>query len=696
MIAREERDEPVPVSHSITERKRLQDEQRRQNEYLAGLHETALGLITRRDLDSLLQVLLDRAAALLGTSHAFIYLSDPDADQMELRIAAGAFRRRLGTRIEPGQGLAGRVWQTGRSLVLEGDDGDLRGPSPADAQQIVSRLGVPLLSGEQVVGVLGLVSEKGEGVFGFDEIAVLSQFARLASVAIDNARLYQAVRHELAERRRAEASLRQNEEVLRRSEARYRGFVEHSFQGIWEVDGEGMTTFVNGRMARILGYESAAPVVGRRFYEFFVPGYSGPPLDLLGAPGPGEAEVHDCLLRRVDGTDVYAMLSALPLHDEQGRFVGATLFVIDISRRKQIEEALRQSEARYRTLFESAGDAILIHDLDGHFLAANNLACQRLGYSLEELRGMGPADIEAPEYAARLEERIEALRYYGHHFFETVHIRRDGGAFPVELSSRLVEYEGRPAVLSIARDVTERRQMQQVLLRTERMTAMGHLAAALAHEINNPLQSISSSMELVLDFPLEEQERQEYLEAVRQEIERLMSVTGRILDFARPLRTEREAISMGDVVRYALSLAGKQLQHSHININLDLPEDLPPVVVSRDELAQVVLNLVINALEAMPGGGSLDITGRAAGGKVQVCFIDSGPGIPPDMQERLFEPFQTSKKDGTGLGLALSYSIIQQHGGNISAGGAPGGGARFCITLPHPALRLGGQNKEIV
>jgi signal transduction histidine kinase len=268
--------------------------------------------------------------------------------------------------------------------------------------------------------------------------------------------------------------------------------------------------------------------------------------------------------------------------------------------------------------------------------------------------------------------------------------------FPVELSSRLIQYEGRPAVLSIARDVTERRQMQQVLLRTERMAAMGHLAAALAHEINNPLQSISSSIELVLDFPLEEQERQEYLEAVRQEIERLMSVTGRILDFARPMRTEREAVSVGEVVRYALNLAGKQLQHSRISINVDLPEDLLPVVVSRDELAQVFLNLAINALEAMPGGGRLDITGRATDGKVEVCFVDSGPGIPPDIQERLFEPFQTSKKDGTGLGLALSYSIIQQHGGNISAGNAPGGGARFCITLPYARPRSGGQEEEIV
>jgi PAS domain S-box-containing protein len=407
-------------------------------------------------------------------------------------------------------------------------------------------------------------------------------------------------------------------------------------------------------------------------------------LPLIEEDRPGKAQ--DCVLTKADGSDVYAILSALSHRDQEGHFSGATLFVTDITQRKLAERALRHSESRYRTLFENASDAIFIYDLNGRFLEVNRVACQRLGLSLEELRQMTPADIESSEYAARLPMRIDELQRYGHHLFETVHVRQDGTTIPAELSSRLIEYDGELAVLSIARDLTERKQMALVMVRTERLAAMGQLAAALAHEINNPLQSIGSSMELALDFPLSDEERLEYLEAVRQEIDRLMSLTGKVLDFARPIRLEREPISLSEVVRYAITLAGKQLQHSRIRIDLDLPEDMPLVKASRDQLAQVFLNLVINAIEAMPSGGKLRISAHAENRQAILHFQDNGPGIPEQALETVFEPFHTTKEEGTGLGLAVSYSIIQQHGGTIAASNTPDGGALFTIVLPETSM----------
>jgi len=212
--------------------------------------------------------------------------------------------------------------------------------------------------------------------------------------------------------------------------------------------------------------------------------------------------------------------------------------------------------------------------------------------------------------------------------------------------------------------------------------AVGQLAAALAHEINNPLQSIGSSIELVLDYPLGNAERQEYLEAVRQEVRRLMDVTGRVLDFARPPRAERQPVSAADVVRYALALADKQLEQSHIDIHLDLPEGLPLIQASHGELAQVYLNLIINAIEAMPRGGQLCIAARTAGNAVEVEFADTGAGLSPASQETLFQPFHTTKEYGTGLGLAVSYNIVQQLGGSIAAANAVNGGAVFTVSLP--------------
>ncbi len=233
----------------------------------------------------------------------------------------------------------------------------------------------------------------------------------------------------------------------------------------------------------------------------------------------------------------------------------------------------------------------------------------------------------------------------------------------------------------LEREMEERKRAEEMLIRTERLAAMGHLAAALAHEINNPLQAIGSGVELVLDFPLEERERQQHLQAVRREIERLMALTDRILSFARPPQFERQLVSVAEVVHYTLALASKQLEHSHIQVSVDLPDDLPPVFASRDHLAQVFLNLIINAIEAMSDGGKLSISAQLAGEQVGLAFADSGPGISPEALALVFEPFYTTKKGGTGLGLATSHGIIQQHGGTITARNAPGG-AVFAVAIP--------------
>ncbi len=234
----------------------------------------------------------------------------------------------------------------------------------------------------------------------------------------------------------------------------------------------------------------------------------------------------------------------------------------------------------------------------------------------------------------------------------------------------------------LQQEVAERRAMEQYVLRTERLAAMGRLAAALAHEINNPLQSMASSLELVLDFPLEEAERLEYLQAVRREIQRLMDLTSRVLDFARPPQVERRPTSLCAAVRHALALAGKQLQHRRIRVETDLPEGLPLVLASADHLSQVFLNLIINAIDAMPGGGRLRVAARLDGDRAEVTFADSGPGIASDALATIFEPFYSTKERGTGLGLSISHSIIQQHNGTITAGNDAGGGALFTIRLP--------------
>jgi len=228
----------------------------------------------------------------------------------------------------------------------------------------------------------------------------------------------------------------------------------------------------------------------------------------------------------------------------------------------------------------------------------------------------------------------------------------------------------------------ERERTQAQMIHSEKMNALGRLVASLAHEINNPLHAIESSVDLILDFPLDEQEQQQYLQAVRREIERLRTLTARVLDFARPPQIERQPISLAPAVRYALTLASKQLEHSHIETSLEMSDSLHPVLASHDHLVQVFLNLIINAIEAMPDGGNLTVSSQIVGGQVELIFADNGPGISPDALPIIFEPFYTTREQGTGLGLSVSYSIIQQHGGMITAGNSAGGGAVFTVALP--------------
>jgi PAS domain S-box-containing protein len=353
--------------------------------------------------------------------------------------------------------------------------------------------------------------------------------------------------------------------------------------------------------------------------------------------------------------------------------------------RKRASEALRESEQHYRTLFNNASDGIFIHDMRGHFLQVNPIACELLGYTPMELLGMGPMDLVVPERSEALSQRLDDLAEQGHIVFETTYAHKTGERLRVEISSRVIEYAGQQAVLSIVRDITERKRMEEVLLRTERLAAMGRMAAALAHEISNPLQAIKSSLELALDFPLSTKRKEKYLRAVQQESDRLMSLTQRVLNFANPHEIEQQPCSIDEIIDHTLALVDKQLQHHKIRVNTQVAETLPQVPASRDQLIQVFLNLILNAVEAMPEGGDLSISAYPGGDNrhVQISFIDTGPGIPPEKLDMIFEPFFTTKEEGTGLGLFISRNILQQHHGQISVSNTPHHGAEFRIELPY-------------
>jgi len=226
-------------------------------------------------------------------------------------------------------------------------------------------------------------------------------------------------------------------------------------------------------------------------------------------------------------------------------------------------------------------------------------------------------------------------------------------------------------------------QSRVQLAQTEKLAAMGRLAASLAHEINNPLQAIYNCLHMVLHFDLEADDRQAYLQTAIEEVERLTSIVTRTLDFARRPQQEMKPVHLNEIVEKVLTLANKYFQHCHIALVRELSPDLPPILATSDELAQVFLNLVLNAVDAMPEGGTLRvISWLAEEGRLAVAFSDTGRGIPPEQIPLVFEPFFSTKNSGTGLGLAISYSIVRRHGGEIKVESQVGQGATFTVWLP--------------
>ena len=254
----------------------------------------------------------------------------------------------------------------------------------------------------------------------------------------------------------------------------------------------------------------------------------------------------------------------------------------------------------------------------------------------------------------------------------------------MEIALRQLPEAEPSVVLLIGRDVTTEVEMQARLVETERLAAVGELVAGVAHEVNNPLGSISAFAQLLLREEGLTADQRESLEIIYGETLRASHVVKDLLAFARRSAPRREAVDLTQVVERALRLRGYQLASHGVRTVLDLPEGLPQVIGDARQLQQVVLNLVTNALQAMPDGGDLRLVARGNADRVSLEMTDSGGGIPESVRPHIFEPFFTTKPEGegTGLGLSVSYGIVAAHGGTLTLADSTSSGTTFLITLP--------------
>jgi two-component system cell cycle sensor histidine kinase/response regulator CckA len=511
-----------------------------------------------------------------------------------------------------------------------------------------------------------------------------------------------------------------------------------------------------------------------------------------------------------------------PVYDGKGSFAGLLCVARDITERKKAEEALRQSEEKFRTLFESTTDGLFIIAMDGNLIDINRTAYERLGYTKDEMLSIHMSQLNHPDFRDKIPQRMEQVRTQGWCVCESAHLRKDGTVMPVEINVRIIDFEGRKVFFAVIRDITDRRQSEEALrrneefirnildnvdegflvidrdfnivaansaycawgnvpregivgrkcyevshrttrpcheegedcsvkrafetgmpyaaihkhedekggilyvetkafplrdssggvtsaietihniterhlleaeqLKTQKLEAIGTLAGGIAHDFNNLLQGMFGYIAMAKVNLDKKEKARAMLDQAENALNMSVSLTNQLLTFSKGGRPVMKRITLGSVIENAanFALSGSR---SHSRITLD--DCLRHVEADEGQMGQVIQNIVLNANEAMPDGGNIEISARNVdipqgsnpllpiGGKfVKISIKDIGVGIPAQHLPRIFDPYFTTKQKGSGLGLATSYSIIRNHGGMIEVASELNEGSAFSIYLP--------------
>ncbi len=522
---------------------------------------------------------------------------------------------------------------------------------------------------------------------GSDELGRLSR--AFDAMALEVAGTQTRLRQDIAERMRAA-------EALRVSEASYRAIFDAAEDAIFVHDIEtGAIVDANPKACATFGYtreefrrlDVGALGSGERPYThqdamaLIARAAAGEELRIEwhGRSKDGALRWHEVFVRRVTIGGQERILA----------------LARDITGRKVAEAALRASEEQYHAMFNASIDGLALWNAAGEIVDTNPALWRMYGYSDDEYSALPAGRYTGPCYHPDFLKAVAAG--------ESIHsevsdLRKDGSALEVEVHGIPMQYQGQPHVLTIARDITEKKRSAEELTRQreslyqrEKLAALGSLLAGVSHELNNPLSVVVARAVL-----LEEQGNpatQAAATKIRTAAERCARIVRTFLAMARQQQPERGPVAINDVIAAALDITAYPVRTSSIEVELNLAKDIPLIHADADQLHQVLLNLIINAQQSLqdhPGPRRIRVTSRfdAAAELVRVTVADSGPGIPPHLRARIFEPYFTTKPTGIGLGvgLAVSLGIVEAHEGTLTVACPAQGGAEFAITLPVGAV----------
>ncbi len=496
----------------------------------------------------------------------------------------------------------------------------------------------------------------------------------------DSGRVVSVIEHskDISDRKRAEAAL----ELQR---AHIQQLFDNSPDAIVRLDPEDRVVRANRGFEEFFGYTSRE-IEGRLMNELVVPaGYEEEAKALTRTVLDGGVVRKETVRRRKDGKLVDASIVGYPIMVDD-RMVGTYVMYVDITKRKKMEEEIRQAAEEWRETFDSIGDAVSIHGPDCRVLRANRAFAEMFkadsggaleGHCYEKMHGT-----EEPVPGCPHQETLRTGCVARAEFFEP-HL---GIHLEVTTSPIFDERGEITSTVHIARDITERRRQEDHLMMAERLVSIGELAAGTAHELNNPLTSVIGFSGLLLEKEVPEDIRED-LSIINKEAQRAGEVVKELLDFASKRSPVKQPSQINTIIEDVLRLRRYEHRANKIKVRRDLAADLPEVMVDYSQMQQVLLNIIINAEQAISqakNGGTLGISTERRNSTVVVSVSDDGPGIPQEHVDKVFNHFFTTKKpgEGTGLGLSICRRIVTDHSGEIYAESQPGEGATFSVELP--------------
>jgi PAS domain S-box-containing protein len=487
--------------------------------------------------------------------------------------------------------------------------------------------------------------------------------------------------------------------TLQSSEDRLRLVIDTIPAHVWSTRPDGSVDFINRRWLESTG-QAMGDALGWDWGSVVHPDDLARYVDewhaALAAGKPMESEAR---LRRADGKYRWWLIRNVPLRDELGKIVKWYGTAIDIEDRKRAEEALRQSEEQWRDVFENNPTMYFMVDAAGKVIAVNPFGAEQLGYNVDELVGQPVLGVfyESDREAAQRNVALCLEQIGRAKSWEARKVRKDGTVIRARETAKAVPRANGPIVLIACEDITEHkraeealRQAQVDLAHVNRVTTMGELTASLAHEVNQPIAAAVTNANtcmrwLAADTPNLKEARAAAMRIVKDG-KRAGEIISRIRLLFKKGTPERESVDVSEVIEEMIVLLRSEAMRYSISVRTELAEGLPQVLGDRVQLQQVLMNLIMNSIDAMKDvDGTRDLIIKSERGEDEQLLIsvsDTGVGLPPQQADQIFNAFFTTKPNGTGMGLRISRSIVESHGGRLWAADNSPRGASFYLTLP--------------